>query len=121
MGMFPGHPGAFYQGYRRLMAHWRTHLRTPMITFSYERLVTDPEPAIRRLLEFCGLEWDPRCLQPEASVEYRNTASYAQVRRSIYTSSVDRAARYRRHLEPLIEILGELVEPIVPDAINPLD
>ena len=55
--------GTHYRQYQRLMEHWRQVLTLPMLDIQYEELVSNPEPAIRRMLEFCGLEWDDRCLQ----------------------------------------------------------
>lgn len=98
--------GHYYRDYRRLMDHWRAVLPLPIHDLEYEPLVTDPEATIRELLSFCDLDWDPACLHhAEAGREVR-TASYAQASQAIYTSSVGRAARYEKHLGPLVEVLG---------------
>jgi hypothetical protein len=55
--------GAYYRDYRRLMAHWKNVLTLPMLDVRYEELVRDPEPQVRRLLDFLGLPWDDRCLK----------------------------------------------------------
>jgi tetratricopeptide (TPR) repeat protein len=93
--------GSFYRVYRRLMAHWEAVRPLPMITVDYERLVAEPEAQVRRLLSFCGLEWDPRCLRFYESKGTALTASYDQVRRPVYTDSVDRHRAYARFLTPL--------------------
>jgi tetratricopeptide (TPR) repeat protein len=92
----------FYREYERLMAHWREVLPADrFLEVDYEALVTDPEPNIRRLVEFCGLDWQDACLRPEESTRTVNTASLWQVRRPISKGSVGRWRRY----EPW---LGEL-------------
>jgi tetratricopeptide (TPR) repeat protein len=98
----PGDLVFFYREYERLMAHWREVLPAErFMEVDYEALVTDPEPTIRRLVEFCGLDWQDACLRPEESTRTVNTASLWQVRRPISKGSVGRWRRY----EPW---LGEL-------------
>ncbi len=106
-----GHPyahdlftiGTHYHQYRRLMDHWRNVLSLPMLEISYEALVREPEATIRGLLEFCGLPWHDACLAFHESRRRVNTASYDQVRRPLYTRSVDRWRHYEAHLAPLLE------------------
>jgi tetratricopeptide (TPR) repeat protein len=84
-----------YREYQRLMAHVRTAL--PAGSFheiQYERLVANPEPQIRALLEFCDLPWNDACLQPERNTRAVRTASVWQVRQPIYASSSGRRHRY---------------------------
>jgi hypothetical protein len=93
----------FYQQYRRLMQHWQQVLALPMTTLRYEELVTDQEPATRRLLDFLGLEWDAACLHFHLNTRPVITASYEQVRRPLYGGSVRRWQHYRAHLGPLLQ------------------
>ena len=58
-----GHLGAVYAAYERLMSHWRDVLEIPMLEVQYETLVTDQETITRQLLDFCGLDFDERCLR----------------------------------------------------------
>ncbi|HFD80752.1 MAG TPA: sulfotransferase family protein [Gammaproteobacteria bacterium] len=99
------HLGAFYRSYRRLMEHWRTVLRIPMLEVQYEELVEDQEGVSRRMLEFCGLEWDEHCRDFHRTRRYVATASYDQVRRPLYRSSVARWKNYAEFLGPLREAL----------------
>lgn len=86
----------FYCGeYERLMAHWRNVLPAErFLELDYEALVSEPEPQVRHLLEFCGLDWDEACLQPERSARRVSTASLWQVRQPITSKSVGRWQRY---------------------------
>lgn len=99
------HLGLYYQQYQRLMQHWRDVLDIPMLEVEYEQLVTDPEPAMRELVAFCGLPWSDACLRFHENPRRMPSASYDQVRRPIYTSSIDRWRRYEPHLAPLREAL----------------
>ena len=97
--------GDFYRNYLKLMSHWRDALHVPMLEVDYEQLVQDPEPGVRQILNFCGLDWEPDCLKFHKSKRAINTASYQQVRKPIYTRSAGRWKNYEKHLDPLIESL----------------
>jgi hypothetical protein len=106
------HIGLYYREYLRLMAHWRGVLRIPLFDLRYEDLVERPEESVRRLLDFCGLPWDERCLRHHESGRIARTFSYDQVRRPIYKTSIARWKRYEKHLHPLIEALGDACDPL---------
>ena len=102
-----GDLGRYYRQYQRLMAHWRSVLRVPMMEIRYEDLVENQEALSRQLVEFCGLEWDERCLSFHQSKRVVRTASYDQVRRPMYKKSVARWKHYESFLGPLLAALGE--------------
>ncbi len=99
--------GAFYKAYYELMQHWSETLDIEILTVQYEDLVKDPEDHIRRIIDFCGLEWDSDCLSFHKNKRTVNTPSYDQVRRPIYTNSVERWRHYESHLDPLRAALNE--------------
>lgn len=102
--------GLYYRQYRRLMRHWQGSLRIPIMEINYEKLVSDFEPQCRSLIEFCGLEWDERCLSFHTAKRTVGTLSYDQVRRPLYTTSVARWKRYEKHLGPLLTALGDEIQ-----------
>ncbi len=106
------HLGFYYRQYHRLMTHWRQVLPMPILDLRYEDTVADVETAARRLIAFCGLQWDERCLQFHTHERIVRTASYDQVRQPIYQGSAGRWTNYAQHLEPLRALLADLV----PDA-----
>ena len=99
--------GRYYRAYKGLMAHWRKVLPGRIMDIAYEDLVNDQEEQSRRLLEFCGLDWENGCLNFYETKRTVKTASASQVRMPIYKSSVKRWKHYESHLEPLIEALGK--------------
>jgi tetratricopeptide (TPR) repeat protein len=99
------HLGRYYRAYERLMAHWSRILPVPVFELPYEELTADPEPMSRRLIAFCGLEWDDHCLRFHETERPVRTASLLQVRRPIYRSSVGRWRNYEAFLGPLIKAL----------------
>jgi tetratricopeptide (TPR) repeat protein len=105
----------FYRQYARLMAHWRTVVPSErMLEIDYETVVADRESATRRLIAFCGLDWDEACLRYEANPNAVRTASKWQVRQPIYKSSVGRWRRF----EPWLGALRELRD--LPAGTTPL-
>lgn len=99
---------AYWLGYHRLMAHWRAALPPGcMLEIDYEDLVAHQEDCTRRLLAHTGLDWDPACLAFHRNPSPSLTASAAQVRQPIYSSSVGLWRRYERQLQPLATRLRE--------------
>jgi len=102
--------GGYYQLYAAMMEHWRSVLPVPVHALRYEELTADPEATVRRLFDFCGLEWDPACLEFFETRRTVRTASVWQVRQPIYRSSVARWRSYEQELAPLIKALGPLAD-----------
>ena len=97
--------GFFYNQYRRIMRHWQETLGLPIMDVNYEELARDPEPSVRGMLEYCGMAWNEQCLRFHESDRVVNTASYRQVRRPVYTGSIERWRNYEQFLTPLLEEL----------------
>lgn len=93
--------GRYYVAYHRLMAHWQMTSPAAILQLGYEELIADQIGQTRRLLEFCGLEWEPGCVQFHRNPQASTTASAAQVRRPIYDSSVSQWRHYESQLTPL--------------------
>jgi tetratricopeptide (TPR) repeat protein len=87
--------GAYYRGYRRLMRHWHSVLPGQVYQLVYENLVTRPEEEIRKLLQFCGLDFEPACLAPEKTERAIRTPSSEQVRQPM----TDQRIAYWKHFE----------------------
>jgi len=99
--------GLYYRAYDKLMAHWRGLLPADrFIEVQYEAVVGDLDGEARRLVAFCGLDWDEACLGFHQTRRPVRTASVNQVRKPLYRTSVARWKRYEAHLGPLLEALG---------------
>jgi hypothetical protein len=99
--------GRYYLQYQSVMDHWRKVLPPgTMIDLEYEDVVADVEGSARRLIEFVGLDWDPACVEFHKSSRPVKTASVAQVRRPVYTGSVERWRKYGPGIQPLVDALG---------------
>lgn len=97
---------ASWARYDRLMDHWRDVLPAPMLEVDYERLVVDLEPVVGRILDHCGLEFEPGCLAFHQTRRAVATASRDSVRQPVYTTSVGRSRRFGDNLQPLVQALA---------------
>lgn len=95
-----------YINYRDLMDHWRACLGATLIEVSLEAVIADPAVEIRRLLDACGLSFEPACLSPHETEGAVATASSVQVRRPINAEGVGAWKRYAIYLEPLKQRLS---------------
>ena len=102
--------GHYYALYLKLMDHWRSVLPAPMLEVDYEALVAHQEVESRRLVEFLGLEWDDACLEFHNAERAVVTASFTQVRRPIYRSSIGQWRRFKKQMKPLADKFDKPVD-----------
>lgn len=97
-----GELGRYFRAYEQLMAHWRAVLPPgQMLEVPYEALVQDFPLWAKRIVAFCDLQWDARCLDFFHTPRVVSTASAVQVRQPVYTRAIGRAAAYAPWLSPL--------------------
>lgn len=109
----------FFNDYRRLMEHWETVFPGRILNVSYERLLEDQESETRRLLAYCDLEFEPAVLEYHKTDRVVKTASFLQVRKPIYKTSVNRWRRYSHELQEVADILGIPIEhPVTITGFN---
>ncbi|MEL7166402.1 MAG: sulfotransferase [Pseudomonadota bacterium] len=94
--------GRVHAAHVRIMEHWgRVLPEDAFMTLPYDELVEDTEGWTRKMLDHCGLDWDPACLSSHEAKRRVRTASILQVREKIYTTSREKWRRYADELEPL--------------------
>ena len=108
--------GRYYRDYVELMAHYDQVLPGRVHRVFYERMITDTEAEIRRLLDCCGLPFEAGCLRFYEKERAVRTASSEQVRQPIYQEAVDHWRNFEPWLGPLKEALGSVLDayPAVP-------
>ncbi len=107
--------GRYYADYVRLMAHVDAVLPGRVHRVIYERMVDDTEAEIRKLLDYCGLDFEPGVLEFYKTERAVRTPSSEQVRRPIYREATDAWRAYEAHLGPVRKALGTIVDAY-PDA-----
>ena len=98
----PQHLASRFHEYQLLMAHWRKVLPAPLLDVDYEETVADLEGVARRLVAWCGLAWEPACLEFYQAKRPVRTASAVQVRQPVYRTSVGRWKHYQQALSWLL-------------------
>jgi hypothetical protein len=98
--------GLFYRNYTELLAHFDAVLPRRIHRVFYERMVEDTEAEVRRLLDHCGLPFEPVCLRFFESERPVRTASSEQVRQPIYRDAIEQWRHFESWLYPLNSALG---------------
>ena len=102
--------GRYFRCYLELMDHWDRVLPGKVLHLRYETLVREPETTIRRLLNHCGLQFEPGCLAFHQTKRPVRTASAEQVRQPMYTSGIGYWTHFEQQLEPLRLALGDCLQ-----------
>jgi tetratricopeptide (TPR) repeat protein len=100
--------GRYYRTYVELMEHWDAVLPGKVLRVQHEDVVEGLEGNVRRILEFCGLEFEPACLEFYKTERSVRTASSEQVRQPIYKEGIDQWRNFEPWLGPLKAALGDL-------------
>ena len=99
----------YYRTYLELMRHWDEVLPARVLRLHYEDVVQDLDRSVRQLLEFCGLGFEPACVEFHRTERSVRTASSEQVRQPIYREGLTQWRHYEPWLAPLREALGDAV------------
>ena len=102
--------GRYYADYVRLMAHMDNVLPGRVHRVIYERMVDDTEAEVRKLLDYCGLEFEPQVLEFYKTERAVRTASSEQVRQPIYRQATEEWQPYESYLAPLKAALGGVLD-----------
>ena len=96
----------YYNLYSKIMKFWKTKIPDFIYDVEYEKLVNDKESEIKKILNFCELNWDEKCLNPDKNSKTPiKTVSIAQARQPIYKSSVNSSNNFDKYLEKMFKIL----------------
>jgi tetratricopeptide (TPR) repeat protein len=100
----------YYRSYLELMEHWGTVLPEKILRMQHEEVVADLEGNVRRILDFCGLEFEAGCIEFYKTDRSVRTASSEQVRRPIFKEGLEQWRHFEPWLRPLKDALGELAK-----------
>jgi len=99
----------YYRSYVELMRHWDAVLPGRVLRVQHEDVVEDLEGNVRRLLDFCELDFEPACLEFYKTERSVRTASSEQVRRPIFKEGLDQWRHFDTWLQPLRAALGDVI------------
>jgi tetratricopeptide (TPR) repeat protein len=97
--------GTYYKQFLRIMDFWRNKMPEGFMEINYEDLINDPETQAQKLINYCNLDWENKCLEFYKSERQVKTLSILQVRQPIYKSSVKAWERYEQELQPLFKAI----------------
>ncbi|GLQ50477.1 sulfotransferase [Dyella flava] len=97
----------YYRTYLDLMQHWDEVLPGRVLRVYHEDVVDDLESNVRRILDFCGLPFEPACLEFHKTARSVRTASSEQVRQPIFRDGLDQWTKFAPYLDPLKDMLGD--------------
>jgi hypothetical protein len=100
----------YYRTYLALMDHWNAVLPGRILKIDHEDIVEDLDANVRRLLDFCGLEFESACLDFHKTERSVRTASSEQVRQPIFREGLDQWKNFEPWLGPLKTALGDALE-----------
>ncbi len=103
--------GRYYRMYVRLMDHWDAVLPGWVLRVQHEDVIEDLEGSVRRILDFCGLDFEPACIEFHKTERRVHTASSEQVRRPVNREGVDQWKNFEPWLGPLREALRPSPDP----------
>ena len=98
--------GKFYLLYKEMMHHWMKAYPEIIYNIEYSKLIENPKPEIEKLLKFCGLDWDEKCLNHHNNKRSIKTASSTQARKPIYKTALMASSRFDKYLDDLKKILN---------------
>ncbi|MBT6779969.1 MAG: tetratricopeptide repeat protein [Porticoccaceae bacterium] len=102
--------GTYYRDYVDLMDHWDKVLPGQVLRVQYEEVVADLDTQVRRILDYCGLEFEESCINFHETDRSVRTPSSEQVRQPIYQSGVEQWKNFESNLDPLKQALGPVLE-----------
>jgi len=102
--------GTYYKDYVDLMDHWDTVFPEQVLRVQYEEVVADLDTQVRRILDYCGLEFEDSCINFYETDRSVRTPSSEQVRQPIYQSGVEQWKNFEPNLDPLKQALGPVLE-----------
>ena len=102
--------GTYYKDYVDLMDHWDEVLPGKVLRVQYEEVVADLETQVRRILDYCGLDFEESCVSFYETDRAVRTPSSEQVRQPIYKSGVEQWKNFEGNLDPLKQALGPVLK-----------
>ena len=100
----------YYRTYLELMRHWDQVLPGRILRVMHEDVVEDLAGNVRRMLDFCGLEFEAQCIEFHKTERSVRTASSEQVRQPLYREGLEHWKHFEAWLQPLNDALGDAVE-----------
>ena len=97
--------GQYYNLYKDLMNFWKEKIPNDFLDVKYENLINNSEDEIKKIIDYCDLNWEESCLNFANSKNPIKTASVGQARKPIYKTSLKSAEKFKPFLKELFKII----------------
>ncbi|TPG06463.1 sulfotransferase family protein [Rhodanobacter glycinis] len=104
------HMVSYWRDYDRLSHHWQQLFPVRFLEHDYESWLADPAARVRRLLEFCGLPFDPACVQLARTADGAYAPGNMPAEQLLRRDSA-RSAWYGGSLQRLRALLASVTSP----------
>ena len=91
----------YYKLYEKIMTFWNEKLNQKILNIKYEDLVRDKNNNIRKIINFCGLDWNEKCLNHHENNMPIKTLSLNQANKPIYKTSINSSKNFETYLEKI--------------------
>jgi tetratricopeptide (TPR) repeat protein len=89
----------YYDIYYQMIKNFETTHSNFIYDLQYEKFVSDPENEAKKLMKFCSLPWDIKCLEFYKRRDLiSKTASNIQFRKAVYKDSINKYLPYKQFL-----------------------
>ena len=95
----------YYNNYLKFMSHWQTIFMKDIYHLNYENLIHNQKVETKKLLKFCSLSWENKCMEFAKTKRIVRTSSHSQVRKKIYPTSIEKWKKYKSHLNKYLKKL----------------
>ena len=90
----------YFNNYFEIIKNYKEIYPNNIYELEFEKFVNNPEEESKKLMKFCELPWDKKCLEfYKRKNLISKTASNVQVRKAIYKHSSNKYAPYKKLLE----------------------
>ena len=90
----------FFDIYYQIINNFKKILPNFIYDLEFEKFVNDPENESKKLMKFCGLPWDIKCLEFYKRKDLIvKTSSNLQIRKAIYKHSEKKYLPYKQFLK----------------------
>ena len=99
--------GIYFNLYMDIMNHWKKILPNCFYEIEYEDFIYNQKKETKKLLDYCNLEWENKCMNFHKTIRPVRTSSDHQIRKKIYPNSINRWKIYKQELKQLSNIINQ--------------
>ena len=92
--------------YKDIMNFWNEKMNKEILNVEYENLINNKEFTVKEIIDYCGLEWNEKCLSHHKNNMTIKTLSANQAHKPIYSTSINSHKKYEIYLKEMFNNLN---------------